>query len=148
MSDDVHQTALSSSLWPRSSLLARLTASDREELLRLGTRATYPSQQVLIRHGDPEDYAVLLTKGFTKVVVDTENGYEALLAIRVGGDLVGEMATLERKPRAATVISCASSTRPSTRKSTFRSYRSASKTGSGGSTTISASAAPSGKPMS
>jgi CRP/FNR family transcriptional regulator, cyclic AMP receptor protein len=106
MRDDARQTALPASLWPRSSLLARLTASDREELLRLGTRATYPSQQVLIRHGDPEDHAVLLTQGFTKVVVDTENGYEALLAIRVGGDLVGEMATLERKPRAATVISC------------------------------------------
>jgi hypothetical protein len=67
MSDDARQTALRSSLWPRSSLLARLTASDREELLGLGTRATYPSQQALIRHGDPEDYAVLLTKGFTKV---------------------------------------------------------------------------------
>jgi CRP-like cAMP-binding protein len=110
MSDGARQTALRPSLWPRCSLLARLNAPDREELLGLGTRATYPSQQVLIRHGDPEDHAVLLTRGFTKVVVDTENGHEALLAIRVGGDLVGEMATLERKPRAATVISCVQTT--------------------------------------
>jgi CRP/FNR family cyclic AMP-dependent transcriptional regulator len=95
-----------SSLWPQSSLLARLTEPDRQELLNVGTRAVFPSQHVLVRQGAQEDYAVLLTKGLAKVVVDTENGHEALLAIRVGGDLVGEMASLERKPRAATVISC------------------------------------------
>jgi CRP/FNR family transcriptional regulator, cyclic AMP receptor protein len=104
--NDVRPTALPSSLWPQASLLARLTEPDRQELLSIGTRAVFPSQHVLIRQGDPEDYAVLLTKGLTKVVVDTENGYSALLAVRAGGDLVGEMASLERKPRSATVVSC------------------------------------------
>ena len=104
--NDVRPIALPSSLWPQNSLLARLTEPDRQELLGTGTRAVFPGQHVLIRQGAPEDYTVLLTKGLTKVVVDTENGYSALLAVRVGGDLVGEMASLERKPRSATVISC------------------------------------------
>jgi CRP/FNR family transcriptional regulator, cyclic AMP receptor protein len=98
--------AFPSSLWPQNSLLARLTEPDRQELLSLGTRAVFPDQHVLIRQGDPADYAVLLTKGLAKVVVDTENGYSALLAVRAGGDLVGEMASFEGKPRSATVISC------------------------------------------
>lgn len=106
MNDVARPMVFPSSLWPQSSLLARLTEPDRQELLSVGTRAVFPSQHVLIRQGAHEDYAVLLTKGLAKVVVDTENGHEALLAIRVGGDLVGEMASLERKPRAATVISC------------------------------------------
>jgi CRP/FNR family transcriptional regulator, cyclic AMP receptor protein len=96
--------------WPPSSLLARLEEADREELLGIGTRMVYPAQHVVIRHGNTEDYAVLLTKGLTKVMVDTENGREALLAIRAGGDLVGEMAALEGKPRSATVITCAQTT--------------------------------------
>jgi CRP/FNR family cyclic AMP-dependent transcriptional regulator len=100
------RSVIPASLWPRSSLLARLGDSDREELLSAGTRAVFPSGRVLIRQGTDDDYVVLLTKGLTKVVVDTENGHEALLAIRVGGDLIGEMASLETRPRSATVISC------------------------------------------
>lgn len=106
MNNAAHATAVPASLWPQSSLLARLTQTDLQELLGVGTRAVFPSQHVLISQGAEEDCVVLLTKGLTKVVVDTENGHEALLAVRVGGDLVGEMATLEGKPRSATVISC------------------------------------------
>jgi len=99
-------TSAPASLWPRRSLLARLEESERVELLSLGTRAVFPSQHVLIRQGGEDDYVILLTKGLTKVVVDAENGCEVLLAIRSGGDLVGEMASLEAERRSATVISC------------------------------------------
>jgi CRP-like cAMP-binding protein len=61
---------------------------------------------VLIRQGGEDDYVILLTKGLIKVVVGAENGCEALLAIRSGGDLVGEMAALEAEHRSASVISC------------------------------------------
>lgn len=107
MNDRSRGLPVPGSMWPPSSLLARLEEADREELLHIGTRVVFPVQHVVIRHGQREDYAVLLTKGLTKVMVDTENGREALLAIRAGGDLVGEMASLERKPRSATVITCA-----------------------------------------
>jgi hypothetical protein len=79
MNDVARPMVFPSSLWPQSSLLARLKEPDRQEVLSAGTRAEFPSQHVLIRQGAQEDYAVLLTKGLTKVVVDTENGHEALL---------------------------------------------------------------------
>jgi len=74
--------------------------------LRLGAGALFPERRVLIRQGNPGDYVVLLTRGLVKVVVDTEVGHEALLAIRASGDLVGEMAVLGKKPRSASVIAC------------------------------------------
>jgi CRP/FNR family transcriptional regulator, cyclic AMP receptor protein len=98
--------ALPAGAWPRSSLLGRLKPDDCADLLSIGTRCVFPDRHPIIRQGADEDHVVLLTKGLTKVVVYTENGHEALLAVRVGGDLVGEMASLEKRPRSATVISC------------------------------------------
>ena len=104
MSDGSRRWLRPGSMWLLSSLLARLEEADRGR--KSPTALAVPARHVVIRHGKREDYAVLLTKGLTKVMVDTENGREALLAIRVGGDLVGEMASLEREPRSATVITC------------------------------------------
>jgi CRP/FNR family cyclic AMP-dependent transcriptional regulator len=95
-----------SSSWPESTLLGRLPDATRAALMQLGGRAIYPPNGVILRQGGKDDHAVLLVRGLTKVLVSTPDGYEALLAVRVGGDLVGEMAILERKPRSATVISC------------------------------------------
>lgn len=98
--------AAPASLWPRRSLLAQLQDSERAGLLSLGTRAVFPDKHILIRQGGADDHIVLLTKGLVKVVADAESGCEVLLAIRSGGDLVGEMASLETERRSATVISC------------------------------------------
>jgi CRP/FNR family transcriptional regulator, cyclic AMP receptor protein len=93
--------------WPRSSLLGRLAPADQHVLLGLGRRAVFPAGRVMLRQGANDDYAVLLTKGLAKVLVITENGHEALLAVRTGGDLIGEMAFPARRPHPATVVACA-----------------------------------------
>lgn len=49
---------------------------------------------------------VLLRSGITKVTAALENGHESLLAIRVGGDVVGELAAMDDAPRSATVTAC------------------------------------------
>jgi CRP-like cAMP-binding protein len=41
-----------------------------------------------------------------KVVVSSESGLELLLGIRVAGDLVGEMAAFEERPRSGSVVAC------------------------------------------
>ncbi|URN12753.1 Crp/Fnr family transcriptional regulator [Streptomyces radiopugnans] len=41
-----------------------------------------------------------------KVVASSESGYDMLLAVRVAGDLVGEMAAFEERPRSGTVVAC------------------------------------------
>jgi CRP-like cAMP-binding protein len=64
---------------------------------------------VFLRQGEPGSIVYLLRSGCVKVV-GNEAGREPLLAIRVGGDLVGEMAVLSGKPRSATVTACAKTT--------------------------------------
>jgi CRP/FNR family cyclic AMP-dependent transcriptional regulator len=57
---------------------------------------------VLIREGDVTTVTYLLLAGSVKVTGATDGG-DALLAIRVGGDVVGELAALDGRPRVATV---------------------------------------------
>lgn len=92
--------------WPVGSLLGRLPESARAGLLALGTGARFPAGRVLLRQGEDGTTAYLLVQGCVKVIAHDADR-EALLAIRVGGDLVGEMAVLSGKPRSATVVTCA-----------------------------------------
>ena len=88
--------------WPPGSLLAGLQEPARQRFLGLGARQQYESGQVLIREGDLGTMVYLLLAGSVKVTGATDGG-DALLAIRVGGDLVGELAALDGRPRLATV---------------------------------------------
>ncbi|MDT7787576.1 MAG: hypothetical protein QOF58_5995, partial [Pseudonocardiales bacterium] len=60
----------------------------------------------LLRFGDPGDHAILLLSGVVKVLVNSPVGAEVLLAVRIGGDLVGEMAVLDGSNRSANVVAC------------------------------------------
>jgi CRP-like cAMP-binding protein len=44
--------------------------------------------------------------GVVKVLVNSPVGAEVLLAVRIGGDLVGEMAVLDGSNRSANVVAC------------------------------------------
>ncbi|MFJ1762960.1 Crp/Fnr family transcriptional regulator [Amycolatopsis sp. NPDC088138] len=92
--------------WPRYSLLGRLGRRTQETLLGLGTPVGYEAHQRIIRQGDSARHTLLVLKGLVKIVVDTERGRDVVLAVRGPGDLLGEMATLERRPRSAHVIAC------------------------------------------
>src|SRR5713226_7566089 len=58
---------------------------------------------ILLAEGDRSTHLFLLVDGCVKVTAGNEDGHVALLAIRVGGDLVGELSCLDGHPRAATV---------------------------------------------
>lgn len=88
------------------SLLGRLRDRDRSALLQLGIPISYGKRQPVIRQGEPSKHVVLLLSGFVKVVADSEYGREVLLAVRGAGDVLGQMAALERRPRSANVIAC------------------------------------------
>ncbi|MEU5094515.1 Crp/Fnr family transcriptional regulator [Streptomyces sp. NPDC020996] len=92
--------------WPSSTFLGRLQARTREQLLREGTPITYPTHRALLQQGDESRHVLLITSGVVKVVASAESGYDMLLAVRVAGDLVGEMAAFEERPRSGTVIAC------------------------------------------
>ena len=92
--------------WPAASLLGRLPVRARHTLLELGTAVRFPADRPILRQGESGHTAYLLLSGCVKVL-GNEADREPLLAIRIGGDLVGEMAVLSRKPRSATVSACA-----------------------------------------
>lgn len=92
--------------WPASTLLGGLGPADRGVLLGLGTRVPYPAGRVLMREGDATDFVLLLLDGLVKVTGNADDGRDALLAIRVGGDVVGEFAAVDEQPRSATVTAC------------------------------------------
>ncbi|MFI9815065.1 cyclic nucleotide-binding domain-containing protein [Saccharothrix variisporea] len=92
--------------WPAASLLGRLRDHTRQELLTIGTVVRYAGERELIEQDARDTHAFLLLDGMVKVQVTDEAGDTAVLAVRVAGDLVGEMAALDHKPRSATVVTC------------------------------------------
>jgi CRP/FNR family cyclic AMP-dependent transcriptional regulator len=92
--------------WPSASFLGSLSERSRERLLEPGATRQYTAGQSLIREGDTTRFVVVLLDGVVKETGLTLDGREALLAIRVGGDIVGEESALDGQPRPATVTTC------------------------------------------
>ncbi|GAA2291192.1 Crp/Fnr family transcriptional regulator [Streptomyces kunmingensis] len=83
--------------------LARLEKEDRAALLAVGRHLRYPARRVLMHQEEPSTHVLLLLHGWTKVTAVAANGYEALLALRGPGDIIGEGAALSGRHRSATV---------------------------------------------
>ena len=92
--------------WPEDSLLGALDPAGRDRLLATGEDRRYQARQVLMREGEYGDCVLVLVDGLVKAVGAAYEGRDVLLAIRMGGDLVGELAGMDGKPRSATVIAC------------------------------------------
>jgi CRP/FNR family transcriptional regulator, cyclic AMP receptor protein len=92
-----------SGLDDRVPFLARLETADRGALLGLGRELAFKPRDVLLHQHEPSSYVLFVTHGWTKVTAAAVNGYEALLALRGPGDIVGESAALTGRPRSATV---------------------------------------------
>ncbi|WP_261554070.1 Crp/Fnr family transcriptional regulator [Frankia tisae] len=89
--------------WHPGSLLALLDAPARAALLTLGRHEEFETGRALLHQGDPSTRVYALLTGTAKVTVTTEGGDDAFIALRVAGDVVGEMAMLSGSPRSATV---------------------------------------------
>ncbi|MCH0563287.1 MULTISPECIES: Crp/Fnr family transcriptional regulator [unclassified Streptomyces] len=87
----------------RVPFLARLEREDRSALLALGRTLTFTPRMVLLHQHEPSSHVLFLVDGWTKVTASAANGYEALLALRGPGDVVGESAALTGRARSATV---------------------------------------------
>ncbi|MGH4028604.1 Crp/Fnr family transcriptional regulator [Actinomycetota bacterium Odt1-20B] len=92
--------------WPPASLLGGLGQDARERLWEPGVLARYPADRILMREADETDFVLILLDGVVKATGRTEDGRDALLAVRMGGDLVGEFAAMDARPRSATVTTC------------------------------------------
>ncbi|WP_026343178.1 Crp/Fnr family transcriptional regulator [Nocardia sp. BMG111209] len=92
--------------WPASSLLGGLGKSARNQLLTLGVRVRYPGDRILVRQQENTTFVLVLLDGVVKATARARDGREVLLAVRMGGDLVGEFAAIDDQPRSATVTTC------------------------------------------
>ncbi|XVS62841.1 Crp/Fnr family transcriptional regulator [Actinosynnema sp. CA-299493] len=92
--------------WPAGTFLDLLVPAAQHALLDLGAPKVFRRGDVMMREGEDSDHVVVLLQALVKVTETLENGRVALLNIKVGGDVVGEMAFLSGEPRSATVTAC------------------------------------------
>ncbi|MFC0505704.1 Crp/Fnr family transcriptional regulator [Micromonospora costi] len=92
--------------WPAGTLLSCLEPEVRADFLDLGTTIPVRPGDHILREGEPGDHMVLLREAVVKVTVSVADGRQALMAIRVSGDVVGEISALNGTLRSATVTSC------------------------------------------
>jgi len=64
---------------------------------------SYKKDQIVFCEGEPGDELFIIQKGSVKIIKITDNN-EILLAVLKTGDIFGEMALLESKPRAAGAV--------------------------------------------
>jgi CRP/FNR family transcriptional regulator, cyclic AMP receptor protein len=92
----------SNETWPDGSFVQRLPEAERAALLEAGTLLRFDDDQILLVQGDVGDFLYVLLSGLVKVIVAAVSGAQTTLAIRSRGDLVGEFALVDNKPRTAT----------------------------------------------
>jgi CRP-like cAMP-binding protein len=64
---------------------------------------TYPKDTMIFSEGEPGDLLYIIQHGSVKIAKVVDNN-EVLLAVLKAGDIFGEMALLEAKPRAANAV--------------------------------------------
>jgi CRP-like cAMP-binding protein len=64
---------------------------------------TYPKDSMLFSEGEPGDELYIIQRGSVKIAKIVDNS-EVLLAVLKAGDIFGEMALLEAKPRTASAV--------------------------------------------
>jgi CRP-like cAMP-binding protein len=82
--------------------LDALSQGNVDELRALGRPRRYPVGARLFSEREAGDAVLVLLSGRVKLSATSESGREALLGIRVPGELIGEMSAIDGAPRSAT----------------------------------------------
>jgi CRP-like cAMP-binding protein len=89
----------------RVGLLHRLSDADRADLVGRGTERRFRAGTTLFNEGDASDWVVGILEGRVKVAAITEDGREVVLAVCTPGEVLGELAAVDGRPRSATATS-------------------------------------------
>jgi CRP/FNR family transcriptional regulator/CRP/FNR family cyclic AMP-dependent transcriptional regulator len=84
-------------------LFAGLAPDRLGELGQMVRRRTYHRGETIFHKGDPGNGLYVITNGQVKIVLPSEAGEEAMLAVLNPGDFFGELALFDGLPRSATV---------------------------------------------
>lgn len=85
------------------ALLRAFSDEELRELLKSAAPRDLTRNEVLIHQGDDGDFAVCLLSGHLKVSMVSANGREIILNYADPGDILGEIALIDRGPRTASV---------------------------------------------
>src|SRR5262249_9785096 len=77
---------------------------DMTALCAMGQQRVYRSGERLFDEGDESDHVILIRQGRVKISSVSPAGYEAVLAVRSAGEIVGEISALDGRPRSASVL--------------------------------------------
>ena len=81
-----------------------MLAEEEERALRArGITRRFRRGAILLREGEEPTRVLVLTDGRTKAVTFTDDGKEVILGVMGPGSLLGEVATIQNRPRSATV---------------------------------------------
>jgi len=94
---DTHGTESAQGFWNL------LTTEDRYVLRTLGQSRKYRSGMTMCVEGEPATHLFIIVDGWVKVFSVTDDGHEITLALRGGGDVVGEAAGEIAGRRSATM---------------------------------------------
>jgi CRP/FNR family cyclic AMP-dependent transcriptional regulator len=83
--------------------LSLLAADDRCAVEAVSVRRRFARGSVIMRSGDDSASAYVLLEGRVKIAAPDDEGREAVLGFRGPGDVVGELAALDGRPRSSTV---------------------------------------------
>jgi CRP-like cAMP-binding protein len=87
-------------------IFSSLNDQEIANLLRdeISQERVYPQGAVIIRGGEVGDSLFLISSGSAQVALQGTEGPSFPLAVLQAGEIFGEMAVLERRPRSATVL--------------------------------------------
>jgi CRP/FNR family cyclic AMP-dependent transcriptional regulator len=92
--------------WPESSFLAGIADDVMSDFLLSGVIVRFSPRELLMEEGGRGTEVYLLLSACTKVTARLDRGGDALMAVRVSGDIVGELAVAADGERVATVRVC------------------------------------------
>ena len=89
---------------PAGSFLATLSDDDRRALQSAGRERHYRRDSWIFREGDRSEFVLLVLRGRVKVMATTAAGGTSILSVRGPGELVGELAAIDARPRLAGAV--------------------------------------------
>lgn len=87
-----------------AAFLDSLTPAERDDLFARGGRRKLRRGTFLFSEGDASEHVAVVLAGRVKASSFTTDGREVVLAVRGPGELLGELAALDRQTRSASVI--------------------------------------------
>jgi CRP-like cAMP-binding protein len=88
----------------RTPFLDQLEPADVALLESNGHRARYAPGTVVMREGDPSDFAMVVCRGTVKLTMLAASGREVVLELRGANEIVGELGVIDGRARSASVV--------------------------------------------